>query len=112
MLSQVVSNLLTNAINYTPAGGAITVITAASAHDAQTWITIAVHDTGPGISPHDRAHIFERFYRGEVGRKSGAPGTGLGWPSQRKSDKLGGSITVVSQPGDGAAFTVWLKPAP
>jgi PAS domain S-box-containing protein len=112
MLSQVVSNLLTNAINYTPPEGLITVTTASRQRDEQTWITIAVQDSGPGISPHDLAHIFERFYRGEAGRKSGAPGTGLGLAiSAQIMNKLGGSITVDSQSGKGAAFTVWLKPA-
>jgi PAS domain S-box-containing protein len=112
MLSQVVSNLLTNAINYTPAEGLITVTTATRQRDEQTWITITVQDSGPGISPHDLAHIFERFYRGEAGRKSGAPGTGLGLAiSAQIMNKLGGSITVDSQSGEGAAFTVWLKPA-
>jgi signal transduction histidine kinase len=112
MLSQVVSNLLTNAVNYTPAGGVITVTTAVRQRDEQTWITITIQDTGPGISPHDHAHLFERFYRGEAGRKSGAPGTGLGLAiSAQIMNKLGGFISVDSQPGDGAAFTVWLKPA-
>jgi PAS domain S-box-containing protein len=112
LLSQVVSNLLTNAINYTPAGGLITVTTATRQHDEQTWITITVQDTGPGISPHDLAHIFERFYRGEAGRKSGVPGTGLGLAiSAQIMNMLGGTLTVDSQPGEGAAFTVWLKPA-
>jgi PAS domain S-box-containing protein len=112
MLSQVVSNLLTNAVNYTPTGGVITVTTAARQRDEQTWITITIQDTGPGISPHDRAHLFERFYRGEAGRKSGTPGTGLGLAiSAQIMNKLGGLISVDSQPGEGAAFTVWLKPA-
>jgi PAS domain S-box-containing protein len=112
MLSQVVSNLLTNAVNYTPPGGSITVITAARERDQLMWTTITIQDTGPGISPHDRAHLFERFYRGEAGRKSGAPGTGLGLAiSAQIMHKLGGSITVDSSPGEGAAFTVWLQPA-
>jgi PAS domain S-box-containing protein len=112
MLNQVVSNLLTNAINYTPAGGLITVTTSARERDEQNWITITVHDTGPGISAHDRARLFERFFRGEVGRKSGAPGTGLGLAiSAQIMNKLNGLITVESPPGEGAAFTVWLKPA-
>jgi PAS domain S-box-containing protein len=112
MLSQVVSNLLTNAINYTAEGGMITVATAARTSDEQIWITITIQDTGPGISAHDRARIFERFFRGEAGRKSGAPGTGLGLAiSAQIMNKLGGSITADSPPGEGAAFTVWLKPA-
>jgi two-component system phosphate regulon sensor histidine kinase PhoR len=112
MLGQVVSNLLTNAINYTPAGGLITVNTAQHARDDQAWITITIHDSGPGISPHDLPHIFERFYRGEAGRKSGAPGTGLGLAiSTQIVNKLGGWITVESQSDAGAAFTIWLKVA-
>ncbi|CAG0929553.1 Sensor histidine kinase ResE [Thermoflexales bacterium] len=112
MLGQVVSNLLTNAINYTPAGGLITVNTAQRVRDDQAWITITIHDSGPGISPHDLPHIFERFYRGEAGRKSGAPGTGLGLAiSTQIVNKLGGWITVESQSGAGAAFTIWLKVA-
>jgi PAS domain S-box-containing protein len=112
MLNQVVSNLLTNAINYTPMGGLITVTTAARERDGQPWITITVHDTGPGISAGDRARLFERFFRGEAGRRSGAPGTGLGLAiSAQIMNKLNGLITVDSPPGEGAAFTVWLKPA-
>ena len=80
LLSQVMSNLMGNAINYTPSGGAITITTQAidAAEETERWVTIAVQDTGSGISAADRPHIFERFYRGEAGRKSGTPGTGLG----------------------------------
>jgi signal transduction histidine kinase len=73
-----------------------------------------VQDNGLGISARDLPHLFERFYRGEVGRKAGAPGTGLGLAiSQEIVEKMGGRITVESVPateGSGAAFTVWLKP--
>jgi signal transduction histidine kinase len=57
-------------------------------------------------------HLFERFYRGEVGRKADAPGTGLGLAiCEEIVDRLGGHITVESEPEHGSAFTVWLKPA-
>jgi signal transduction histidine kinase len=103
---------LTNALNYTPAGGLITVTTAMCERDEQTWITITVHDTGPGISASDHARLFERFFRGEAGRKSGVPGTGLGLAiSAQIVNKLNGLITVDSPPGGGAAFTVWVRPA-
>jgi signal transduction histidine kinase len=75
-------------------------------------VTLTVQDTGPGISAADRPHIFERFYRGEAGRKSGAPGTGLGLAiCKRIAEKLEGQLTVDSEPGQGTAFTIWLKPA-
>jgi signal transduction histidine kinase len=71
-----------------------------------------VRDTGPGIAAHELPHLFERFYRGEVGRKAREPGTGLGLAiSKAIMDRLGGRITVESEPGYGTAFTVWLKPA-
>ena len=112
MLGQVISNLLTNAINYTPAGGAITVTTTQQRRADQNWITITVQDTGPGIAQKDFPHLFERFYRGETGRKSGAPGTGLGLAiSAQIMNKLGGLITLDTSPGEGASFTLWLKPA-
>jgi PAS domain S-box-containing protein len=112
MLGQVISNLLTNAINYTPAGGLITVTTTQQHRDNQEWITITVQDTGSGISQKDFPHLFERFYRGETGRKSGAPGTGLGLAiSAQIMNKLGGLITIDTPPGEGASFTLWLKPA-
>jgi PAS domain S-box-containing protein len=116
MLTQVVSNLITNALNYTPAGGHVTVQTHHQRAVAQDWLTLTVRDTGPGIAAHELPHVFERFYRGEVGRKAKAPGTGLGLAiSKEIIEKLGGRITVESQPvteGRGTAFTVWLRPPP
>jgi signal transduction histidine kinase len=113
MLSQVITNLMSNAINYTPYGGLITISTSTRIFDGQDWITVTVQDTGPGISAADQPHIFERFYRGEAARKSGAPGTGLGLAiCRRVMEKLEGRLTWESEPGKGAAFSVWLKPAP
>jgi signal transduction histidine kinase len=106
------SNLITNATQYTPPGGQIVVSTARRSDRDQTWVTFTVQDTGPGINAADLPRLFERFYRGDVGRRSGMPGTGLGLAiCSDLTDKLGGHITVASQPGQGAAFTVWLKPA-
>lgn len=111
MLTQVISNLMTNALNYTPPGGSIIVQTHLQRAAAQDWLTLTVRDTGPGISAHELPRLFERFYRGEVGRKAKAPGTGLGLAiSKEIIERLGGRITVESEPGFGAAFTVWLRP--
>lgn len=85
--------------------------TATRQQDDQDWITVTVADTGPGISTQDMPHLFERFYRGEAGRRSGTPGTGLGLAICHDiALRLNGRITVDSQPGRGAAFTVWLRP--
>jgi PAS domain S-box-containing protein len=111
-LMQVASNLLTNALNYTPAGGAVKVETAVRWRAGKNLVTFTVVDTGPGIDPQDLPHLFERFYRGTAGRQASAPGTGLGLAiSQEIVTRLGGYITVESEGGHGAAFTVWLPPA-
>jgi len=110
-VSQILSNLVTNATQYTPPGGQIIVSTARQMDRDQLWVTVTVKDTGPGINAEDLSRLFERFYRGEAGRRSGAPGTGLGLAiCSDLADKLGGHLTVDSQPGQGAAFTVWLTP--
>ena len=114
LLMQALSNLMTNAMNYTPAGGMLTLSTALQPGENQAWVTCTIRDSGPGVSAKDRPHIFERFYRGEAAKDYTIPGTGLGLSICREIvDKLGGRITVESdgEPGHGAAFTVWLKPA-
>jgi two-component system, sensor histidine kinase len=111
-LRQIVPHLLTNAVNYTPAGGSVIVTTTACQHDGSDWATFTVKDTGLGISSKDLPHIFERFYRGEAGRKVQPPGAGLGLAIvQELVERLGGQINVESERGGGAAFTVLLKAA-
>jgi signal transduction histidine kinase/FixJ family two-component response regulator len=110
LLSQVATNLLANAINYTPRDGAISVAVAVGQRDDREWFTFAVRDNGRGISADDLPHLFDRFYRGEVGRQSGAAGTGLGLAICHDIvERLGGQITVDSTVGQGTTFTVWLR---
>lgn len=107
LIGQVLSVLLTNAINYTPPGGQVAV----KVHTDEHQTGFSVNDTGPGISEDDRPHLFERFYRGSVGRDSGAPGTGLGLSIAQEIVELHrGHIEVESEgiPGKGTTFTVWL----
>jgi signal transduction histidine kinase len=110
LLNQAISNLLTNAINYTPAGGSIGLKTAIVRSSAgETCVTVEVIDNGAGILPEEIDHIFERFYRGSAGKLSKSPGTGLGLPiSKEIIERMGGKITVQSTPGKGSIFTVWL----
>ncbi len=108
---QVLSILLTNALNYTPAGGRITVSTHQEENDGKQWVGFSVSDTGPGITPDDQLHLFERFYRGQAGHDSGAPGTGLGLAIAQEIVELHhGRIEVESDgvPGKGSKFTIWL----
>jgi signal transduction histidine kinase len=92
-LREVLSNLLANAIRYTPRGGSIRVSAAAS--DGR--LTISVRDTGPGIAADALPHVFDRFYKSDESR-----GAGLGL-AIAKSLVLahGGEISATSEPGHG-----------
>jgi PAS domain S-box-containing protein len=111
MLGQVLSILLTNAINYTPGGGRVTIKSAMTESDGQRWVTLSVIDTGPGIPPDEQPRLFERFFRGRVGLETGTPGIGLGLTIAKEiTERHGGRVEVESQgvPGEGATFNIWL----
>jgi signal transduction histidine kinase len=108
-LMQVMTNLLSNAVNYTSAGGRITLVTAVGTWDGQGYATLTVRDTGPGIPDEEQQHIFDRFYRGVAARASGVAGTGLGLAISRDiMIRHGGRLTVHSVVGNGSSFTLWL----
>jgi len=111
LLGQALSILLTNAINYTAAGGRVTVSTQLRQSGDGRWVGFAVSDTGPGIPPEERGQLFTRFFRGKSGRGSGIPGTGLGLAIVREIvDRHQGRIEVESEGvlGKGTTFTVRL----
>jgi two-component system OmpR family sensor kinase len=106
-IREMLLNMVTNAIKYTPQGGTV----ALSLEEDDDWVTFAVRDTGIGIAAGDLPHIFERFWRADPARsRTGArPGTGLGLAiTQWIAEAHGGSITVQSRPGRGSIFTVRL----
>jgi signal transduction histidine kinase len=108
LLFQVFSNVLSNAIKYSPGGGVIAV-DAATAGDE---IFVAVADHGIGIPVADLDRLFERYHRG--GNVSGIVGTGVGlYLVKMVVDMHGGAVTVESKEGEGARFTIRLprKPA-
>lgn len=103
-LSQVVLNLLDNAINYTLEGSVM--VRLKSDGD---WASLMVEDTGIGISPEHHARLFERFYRVDKGRSRSSGGTGLGLSIVKHIvEGHGGTVIVESAPGAGARFIVKL----
>jgi signal transduction histidine kinase len=104
-MEEVFSNLITNAIKYTPSGGRITVSVMVEAH----WLCIRVSDTGIGFAEEEKEKIFERFYRIKNSQTRYIQGTGLGLSivSAILEDHQG-RIEVDSRPGDGSTFSVFL----
>jgi signal transduction histidine kinase len=104
-LAQLMDNVVSNAIKFTPSGGHVTV-TAAS-HDGHA--VFAVSDTGPGISSADQAHLFDPFFRTRAAQTQGIRGTGLGLTITKAIvDAHHGSIEVESSPGAGTTFHIEL----
>lgn len=99
------SNLITNALQYTPANGQVMVVLNQDEHHA----VIQIHDTGIGIAPKEQTRIFDRFYRVNSDRSRQTGGAGLGLAiAQAIAKNHGGSIEVESTIGQGSTFTVRL----
>jgi len=104
-LEQVIINILSNAIKYTPDGGRIDVVLRRDKDRLVTTVT----DNGVGIPEKDIAHLFERFYRVEKSRTSDAGGTGLGLAIAKELvEAHGGSIAVHSEVNKGTTVQVEL----
>ena len=104
-ISQVVTNLLTNAVRYNRKGGRVAVALREEGAD----VVLSVSDTGVGISPEDQARIFDRFYRVDKARSRRVGGSGLGLAiSKAIVEAHGGTITCESGPETGTTFAVRL----
>ena len=108
-LKQVVTNLVSNAVRYTRAGGTIAV----SVRHAEGRARIAVQDDGIGIPAKHLPHIFDRFYRVDEARARASGGAGLGLPIARAlAESHGGTIEVTSEEGRGSCFTFVIPAEP
>jgi signal transduction histidine kinase len=102
-LHQVMENLVSNALKFSPPGGRVE-LSIRLTSQGQVW---EVRDQGPGIPEAEQGRIFERFYRAQAAKAK--PGTGLGLAIVKHLCRLmGGEVSVVSRPGEGATFRVIL----
>ncbi|MCL4871212.1 MAG: GAF domain-containing protein [Anaerolineae bacterium] len=105
---QVFTNLIGNAVAYTPTGGQLKV-TLSWAKNSSRYVELTINNTGSLIAPDEIPHLFDRFFRGKTGRESGEPGTGLGLAiCQEIVARHGGHISVTSSEGKGTTFQVQL----
>jgi PAS domain S-box-containing protein len=108
-VTQILTNLLSNAYKYTPAGGTITITASAQ----KSMVRVDVRDTGIGLSPEEQAQLFTRFFRARNQTTQEVGGTGLGLSITRSLVEMhGGEIIVSSAPGQGSTFSFTLPIVP
>jgi two-component system, OmpR family, sensor histidine kinase BaeS len=105
-LHQVITNLLTNALKFTPAGGRVTIAT----QSAGTHALLTVTDTGTGIPADELPRIFDRFWRGRQAAQTSGSGIGLAVAAEL-AQAHGGHLSATSQPGRGTQMTLALPGA-
>lgn len=108
-IMQVVANLVSNAIKFTPEGGHVYIFTGVQRNDKKLEFMLRVKDTGIGLTPVQQAHVFDRFYQADDSSSRKAEGTGIGLALVQELVKLmKGGISVHSISGQGAEFIVVL----
>jgi signal transduction histidine kinase len=104
-MTQVLTNILDNALRHTPEGGRITL----SARQVENMVELSLHDTGPGLSIEDIDRIFERFYRADPSRQREDGGSGLGLAIAKSIVQAhGGTLSAESEPGAGLKVIIRL----
>jgi PAS domain S-box-containing protein len=102
-LREIVGNLVSNALRYTPEGGSVTIAGERKGKNVE----MSVRDTGYGIPPHEREKIFSKFFRAGNAMKKVPNGTGLGlYLARQLTELLGGTIGFISEVGKGTTFTL------
>ena len=105
LLYQALSNLVSNAIKYSPRGSRVRI----DARNGSGRFSFRVEDTGYGIPAEDAERVFEKFYRRRDAETQEETGFGLGLPFVREvASRHGGEVTLESRPGEGSVFSLWI----
>lgn len=108
-ISQILYNLLTNAIRYSPDSGEVHILSHVVWRDGRNWLCIEVLDHGCGIAPEDLPFVFEHFYRADKARDKKSGGSGIGLAIVKRLTEIhGGFVEVHSEPGQGSRFVLYL----
>lgn len=108
-MNQVLYNLLTNALRYTPQNGVVRVATRVADLEGRKWVVLSVEDNGSGISEQDLPHVFNHFYRADKSRTRTSGGSGIGLAIVKQLiDIHDGRVTVSSALGKGTEFKIYL----
>lgn len=108
-INQVIYNLISNAIRYTPDGGQIEAVTYIQNEGAKKYIAVSIRDNGKGISAEDLPRVFQHFYRADLARDRKSGGSGIGLAIVKQLVELhGGKVDVKSELGMGSVFTIYL----
>jgi two-component system heavy metal sensor histidine kinase CusS len=109
LFRRAVGNLLSNALQYTPRGGKVTISVKQS---GDQWVEVRVSDTGVGIEPEHLPRIFDRFYRADCARSQHPQGAGLGLSIVKSIVNIhDGTVAIQSEPAKGTAVTLRFPPA-
>lgn len=110
-LEILISEIVDNALTFTPLDGGVYLRTAVVERERAPWIALQITDTGPGLPPEEQKHVFDRFFRGHLAESGHVSGTGLGLSiAQEIAQAHNGEITVENRPSEGCTLTVWLPP--
>jgi two-component system cell cycle sensor histidine kinase PleC len=109
LLSQIFGNVMSNAVKFTPAGGAVTVSAGPADRDGRAGVAVSVEDTGIGIAEEDMERALSLFGQIDTSLARRYEGTGLGLPiARRATEVLEGSLSLASTLGEGTRVDIWL----